>query len=1000
MMAELPSGTVTFLFTDIEGSTRLWEQSPAAMAPALARHDALMREAIEDRGGHIFTTVGDAFCAAFATAPDAILTALSAQRAVLAETWPEPISLKVRMALHTGIAEMRGRHYFGPSLNRVARLLAAGNGGQVLLSEATAAAARPALPPDTSLLDRGVHRLKDLQQPEKVFQLCHPDLPAQRSPLRSLSTHPNNLPQHLTSFIGREKEMADIEKLLAGTRLLTLAGSGGCGKTRLAMQVAADLLEAYPDGVWLVEFAALSDPALVPQTVAYALGLKEERGKSLLHTVTEYLASKRALLVLDNAEHLLVACAQLADSVLRQCAHVVLLVSSREGLGIAGELTYRVPSLPMPDPIRDDTPESVVRYDSARLFIERARLQVPQFAVTPQNASALASVCYRLDGIPLALELAAGRVRSMSVEEVNRRLDQTFRLLTGGSRTALPRQQTLRALIDWSYDLLSAHEQTLLWRVAVFAGGWTLGAVEQVCSGAGIEESSVLDLLTSLADKSLLQAEERDGTTRYRLLETVRQYARDRLLESGEAQRWRDRHLAHFLALAEQAEPQLMRADQRAWFDRVETEHDNLRSALTWSSAEGGDTVSGLRIAGALWWFWFVRGYFGEGRRWLSALLAAAPRGRAAAERAKALAGAGGLARQQGDYATARDLYEQSLALRRDLGDKRGVAAVRGDLGLIGFHLGEYAAARVLLNDSINALRELGDRQGLAMALNSLGMITMDEGDYEAAGLLYQESVAIRRELGDRHGIAMTVNNLGVIASHRGEFLAASALFEEGLAIRRELGDRRGVALTLHNLGIQTYQLGNKAAATALFEEGLAVFRKIGDRRGIALSLLELGSTASERGDYARARTLYEESLAIQRDSGDRQGVAISLSALGALACEQCDFQSGRRLYEESLAIVREIGDRRAIAEALEGLARAALLATAPGPAARLWAGADRLRKQIGAPAPPSERPRHEREVAAARAAIGDDAFERAWAEGSAMTLEQAMDYAVARPQS
>ncbi len=999
-MAELPSGTVTFLFTDIEGSTRLWEQSPAAMAPALARHDALMREAIESRGGHIFTTVGDAFCAAFATAPEAIVTALSAQRAVLVEPWPEPIALKVRMALHTGIAEMRSRDYFGPPLNRVARLLAVGNGGQVLLSEATADAARPALPPGASLLDRGVHRLKDLQRPEKVFQLCHPDLPAQRSPLRSLSTHPNNLPQQLTSFIGREKEIADIEKLLGTTRLLTLAGAGGCGKTRLAMQVAADLLEAYPDGVWLVELAALSDPGLVPQTVASALGLKEERGKSLLQTLTEYLASRRLLLVLDNAEHLLVACAQLADSLLRQCAHVVLLVSSREGLGIAGELTYRVPSLPMPDPIRDDSPERVAQYDSVRLFIERARLQVPQFALTTQNAPALASVCYRLDGIPLALELAAGRVRSMSVEEVNRRLDQTFRLLTGGSRTALPRQQTLRALIDWSYDLLNADEQMLLWRVAVFAGGWTLDAVEQLCSGEGIDESSVLDLLTSLADKSLLHAEERDGTTRYRLLETVRQYARDRLLESGEAQRWRDRHLAYFLALAEKAEPQLMRADQRAWLDRLETEHDNLRSALTWSSAEGGDAVSGLRIAGALWWFWFVRGYFGEGRRWLSALLAAAPEGRAAAERAKALAGAAGLARQQGDYATARWLYEQSLALRRELGDERGVAAVRAELGLIGFHLGEYAAARVLLNDSIAALRELGDRQGLAMALNSLGMITMDEGDYAAARLLYKESVAIRRELGDRHGIAMTVNNLGVIASHQGDYVAGSALFEEGLAIRRELGDRRGVALTLLNLGIQNYQLGNKAAAAALFEEGLAVFRKIGDRRGIALSLLELGSSASERGDYAGARARYEESLAIQRESGDRQGVAISLSALGALACEEGDPESGRRLYEESLAIVREIGDRRAIAESMEGLARVALLSAAPGPAARIWGGADRLRKQIGAPTPPSERPRYDRQVAAARTAIGDGAFERAWAEGCAMTLEQAMEYALASSRS
>jgi predicted ATPase/class 3 adenylate cyclase len=874
-MPDLPSGSVTFLFTDIEGSTKLWEQSPAEMGVALARHDALLREAIEGNGGNVFKTVGDAFCATFATASEASAAALSAQRALLTEQWPEHIALTVRMALHTGVAEVRGGDYFGQPLNRVARLLAIGHAQQVLVSGASEAAAGPALPAGASLLDRGSHRLKDLQQPEKVFQLCHPELPAQQPPLRSLSTHPNNLPQQLTSFIGREKELAEAETLLGRTRLLTLTGAGGCGKTRLAMQVAADLLESYPDGVWLVELGALADAGLVPQTVAAVLGLRESPGKSVTQTLTEHLKSRHLMLVLDNAEHLLAACAALADAVLRQCPQVVLLASSREGLGMSGELTFRVPSLSMPDPKRDATPEKLLPYESVRLFIERAQFHRPQFAVTHQNAPALASVCSRLDGIPLAIELAAARMRSMSVEEVNQRLDQRFRLLTGGSRTALPRQQTLRSLIDWSYDLLNEAEQALLCRVSVSAGGWTLDAAEQVCSGEGVDERAVLDLLTSLVDKSLVVAEERNGATRYRQLETVRQYARDRLLERGDEAQWQRRHLAHFLAMAEAAEPQLMGADQQAWLDRLETEHDNLRSALAWSAAAGGYAAGGLRLAGALWRFWLVRGYLAEGRGWLSGPLAAAPSGPAAAPRAMALHGAGAMAWQQGEYSAARTLHEESLAIRRELGDRRGIAA----------------------------------------SLHSLGNVARKQGDFPSAQALCEESLAIRRELGDRWGIAASLGNLGNVAAEQGDYPAARALHAESLAVRRELGDRWGIGNSLNNMG----------------------------------------NVAYDQGDYPSAQALYEESLTIRQELGNRWGIAWSL----------------------------------------EGLAYAAFALAGPGRAARIWGGAERLREEIASPLPPGDRPRYDHKVAAARTTLGDAAFDLAWQEGRAMTLEQVVEYAL-----
>jgi predicted ATPase/class 3 adenylate cyclase len=569
----LPTGTVTFLFTDIEGSTQLWEQHPDAMRLALARHDASLTAAIQSNHGHVFKTVGDAFCAAFAMAPDAIDAALAAQRhlhALQPSAVPSAagLALKVRIALHTGAAKVRGGDYFGPALNRVARLLAIAHGGQVLLSGATQELVQDDLPPGSSLRDLGRHRLRDLQRPEQVYQLFAPDLPAHFPPLRSLEAFRHNLPVQLTSFIGRKREMAEVKRLLAESRLLTLTGSGGCGKTRLALQVAADLLEEFPEGVWLVELAPLADPGLVPQAVASVLGLREEPGRSLTATLTDALRARSLLLVLDNCEHLLSACAQLVESLLHACPQLRVLASSREGLGIGGEQTYPVPSLSLPDPQRLPALDELQEYEAVRLFAERAGLSQPRFAVTAANAPSVVQVCRRLDGIPLAIELAAARMKALPVEKIAERLDDCFRLLTGGSRTALPRQQTLRALIDWSYNLLSEPERTLLRRVSVFAGGWTLEAAEAVCAGEaecagappgplpGIKAWEVIDLLTSLVEKSLVMYEEQGGEARYRLLETVRQYARDRLLETGEAAAVRGRHRDWCLALAERAEPE------------------------------------------------------------------------------------------------------------------------------------------------------------------------------------------------------------------------------------------------------------------------------------------------------------------------------------------------------------------------------------------------------------------------------------------------------------
>ena len=480
----IPSGTVTFLFTDIEGSTQLWERHPDQMRVALARHDALLRQIGAQHQGYVFKTVGDAFMIAFNTPQDAIGASSAAQIQLQNEPWPEDTPIKVRMAIHTGAVESRDDDYFGQPLNRTARLLAIGHGGQTLLSRVTLDLCRETLANDLRLIDLGQHRLKDLGQLETVFQLVSPGLPDDFPPLRSLNNPdlPNNLPQLTTSLIGREKEVEEVKKLVDTNSLVTLTGSGGCGKTRLSVQVAAEMLDGEGDGVWLVELASLNDPALVPQAVANVLGVKEEAGKPLIQSLVEWLKKKQLLIVLDNCEHLLDECAKLADSIIRACHGIKILASSRESLGITGEQSYRVPSLETPDPKQSYTVERLSQYASAQLFLDRARMARPDFEITNANAPALVSLCHHLDGIPLAIELAAARVRSLSVEEINGRLQDRFRFLTGGSRTALPRQQTLRALIDWSYDLLSEKEKHLLNRLSVFAGGWTLEAAEVVCS--------------------------------------------------------------------------------------------------------------------------------------------------------------------------------------------------------------------------------------------------------------------------------------------------------------------------------------------------------------------------------------------------------------------------------------------------------------------------------------------------------------------------------------
>jgi predicted ATPase/class 3 adenylate cyclase len=786
-MPDLPSGTVTFLFTDIEGSTRLWEHEPAATGAALARHDALVREAIARHAGHVFMTAGDAFCAAFRTPTSALAAACEAQVALTNEPWAGRARIKVRMALHTGVAEARDSGYFGPPLNRVARLLAAGHGGQILLSLATESLVHDNLPTGVGLRDMGERRLKDLIRPDRVYEVVIPGLPADFPPLKTLDVRAQNLPVQSTSFVGREQEIDEVKGLLRSTRLVTLTAMGGTGKTRLSLQVGADLIDGFTDGVWFVQLAPLSDARLVPQALATILGIKEQSGQSITDTVVNRINGQEMLLILDNCEHLVMACAELCDALLSSCPGVRILASSRELLRISGETAYRVQPLPLPDPKAIPRAESMSRYAAVRLFVDRAVAVRASFQMTDGNAPAVASICQRLDGIPLALELAAARMRSMSVDELNQRLDKRFHVLTGGSRTALPRQQTLRALIDWSYDLLNANERTMFCRLAVFVGGWALQAAEQVCADEDVREDQVLDLLDSLVDKSLVTAEERSGVIRYRMLETVREYARERLNEARDGDSIRARHLESYLALAEEAGSSLSGPKQGEWLDLLDRERENLLAAhVACDRAENGGAL-GLRLAHALKRYWVSRGLMMLGQRVTEDALARAGAQARDLARCRTLFAAGQLASFMGRYAEALPRLAESLAIAQEIGDEWLSASITTTLALATLGQGDQAAARGYFDEGIVLSRKSGNKRELACALNGLAQLHRMEGALDTADALYRESLALIRELGDRETAAVVLLNLAIVAIGRRSGAQAREILREVLAISIEM---------------------------------------------------------------------------------------------------------------------------------------------------------------------------------------------------------------------
>jgi len=865
----LPGGTVTFLLTDVESSTRLWEAHPQAMRKAMARHDEIVAERVGAHGGSVVRSrgEGDSSFAVFPVAGGAVAAALDLQRSLLEESWPRGVSIRVRVALHTGEAQLREGDYYGTVVNRCARIRAIAHGGQTLVSRTTRDVVVDQLPPDARLHDLGPHRLKDLAEPEQVFQLDHPDLPADFPPLRGLEALAHNLPIQLTSFIDREKEMADVKELLARSRLVTLAGAAGCGKTRLALQVAADLVDQYAGGVWLVELSSTMDPELLPLAIAQSLGLREQTlapsrrsarggsaGREFLDMLVERLAGPTVLLVIDNSEHLVSAVAEAAEQLLRSCPRLTIVATSREVLGAPGEVVWRVPSLASPDPSQLPNVDALFGFPAVALFIDRARLHQPDFTMSEADARCVARICRRVDGIPLAIELAAARVKALTVEQIAARLADQFALLTGGARTALPRQRTMRAAVDWSYELLDEVEQTLLQRLSVFVGGFTLEAIEDVCVDGPVKDAEVLDTLSRLVDKSLVIHETSEIGARYRLMDSIRQYADEKLAQSGQTARIRTRHRDWYRMLAEQGGVELTGAEQTAWLSTLEQEHDNLRAALDWSIAtRDGDAA--LRLAVGLRRFWLERGHLTEGRRRLQdALSVAAPV--PSLLRSRGLRGAGRMALDQGDYGAARTLHEEAFAVARQLDSKEDVAESLRYLGQVAYKQGDYVHALTLYEEALRCSRELGNSWFIGVSLIDLGELSRTLGDVASAQHYLEEGLALARDSGDKRNIAESLISLGELADGRGKLDAAERLLEEALAIARELGEKTQVARSLLRLGKLAAEQGRQDAATALEVEALKLNLQLYNREAMAECLEALANLASAAKDAARVARL------------------------------------------------------------------------------------------------------------------------------------------------
>ncbi len=907
--------TLTFLFTDIEGSTALLRRLGEQYAEVLTGHHRLIRADIAAHGGKEVDTQGDAFFAVFTSPSGCVAAAIGMQRAFAAHPWPANAQVRVRMGIHSGEASETATGLVGLEVHRAARVAAAAYGGQILVSAATAALLSDSLPSGASLTDLGLHRLKDLGRPEQIFQLQAAGLQVTFPPLRSLDNPKlrHNLPTQVSSFIGRAAELAEVRRLIADTRLVTLTGSGGAGKTRLGLQVAAGLLDGSGDGVWFADLAGLQDGDLVGDTVANVLGIRADLGRSVIETLVQAVGQQSLLLLLDNCEHVLDSCARLADALLRGCPNVVLLATSREPLGIDGERVHRVPS--METPADDDDMDAIGATEAVILFTDRAAQHGVRLVWDEQTASVVGQICRRLDGIPLAIELAAARLTAMSLTELDARLDQRFALLTGGSRAALPRQQTLQAMVDWSWELLTGAEQQVLARLSVFAGGFRLDAAEAVVATADVPSDEVFGHLAALVDKSLVQFDNTGARpARYQLLDTIRHYAARKLelQHSTAANNARMTHRDYYLALAEAAAPQLVAHDQADWLDRLDAELDNLRAAIAFALAQA-DPAPGLRLAASLRVFWKARGHATEAAEALRSLLEMPAVRLETLVRAQALACTAYLLEQAGGYAVAEEYCQEALTIAQASGDDYLTADLLHIRAFVLLRQGQQDAALPLIESGLVVARRLEEPRLTARLLSARSFAVDVEGDHEGAARDAVESLRLFREVGDQREVGTIVGNLGYAELSMGDLDSARAHLIESLEIFRSLKDRDGVVYETFNLGLTEYLSGFPAAAETCFAESLDLARRVQMKASIGYALIGLAMARSNGAEMGRSATLHgaaDQALAVLGETieplegrlreRDCQRLA---SAMGAEAFA-AEYAAGRALTSEAVLVL------------------------------------------------------------------------------------------------
>jgi predicted ATPase/class 3 adenylate cyclase/DNA-binding CsgD family transcriptional regulator len=1010
-VSELPTGTVTLLLADVEGSTRLWQTQPEQLTAAVALLDRTLADIVAAHGGvrPVEQGEGDSFVVAFPRASDAVACALALQRAPLAP-------IRLRIGVHTGEVRLRDEgNYIGPTINRTARLRELAHGGQTVLSGAAEPLVVDSLPPDVWLTDLGTHPLRDLPRPERVLQLCHPDLRNEFPPLRTpenIVTH--NLPPQFTNFVGRQAEITKLRDALVGNRLVTLTGAGGVGKTRLAVQAAAELADQFGDGLCYVDLAPITHPGVVPVTVARALGLPDQPGRSTMDTLLRFIRDRQILVVLDNCEHLLDASSELVVAILGAAPRLTVLATSREPIGVTGEATWRVPSLSLTD-------------EAIELFADRARLAQADFTVTDDNAAAVAEICRRLDGMPLAIELAAARVRALSLADILDGLHDRFRLLTGGARTAVRRQQTLRASVDWSHAMLTETERILFRRLAVFLGGFDLQAAQAVAGSGAVESYQVLDQLSLLVDKSLVVAENTSGRTRYRLLETVRQYALEKLGESGEADAVRTRHRDHYTELAALLDSP-GRTDYEQRLEQAEIEIDNLRAAFAWSR-ENSDTELALALASSLQPLWLTRGRIREGRAWFDTILTDDPRHLqvAAAVRSRALADTAALGMWVG-AADSMDQAQQALAIARDVDDAALLARALTACGLITTGVAGAETGRPYFAEAIGLARELNDRWRLSQILVGQALCAGMAGEPIAERAAAEEGLVLADAIGDRSDSRWCRWCLGNAQMAQGDLVRAAAQFGELMTEAEAAHDVVHTANSLQGLIAALSWQGQVSAARDMANASVEAAAELGEYfAGNAHSAL--AAAASAAGDFEAAQIASEaalenfslalpQSAAVQRAHGAQIALAngdltsarrwaddavsvvtgwhltVALTARARVAIAQGRPEDAERDAHDALACAVDSGACLTLPDLLECLAGLIGDSGSHQEAARLFGAAEAMRQRIGVARFLIHQAGYEASVAALRNAMGDKDFDSAWAEGAALSTEEAIAYA------